>query len=870
MKKVVSTLILGCFFVNSIMGPNPVYAEEFRLPAPGVRVNLSPEFNPPILKGIKVHPDNPFRFDFILDQGSSPSLVKEGARGSLKQEATKLIKYFLASLTIPEKDLWVNLSPYEKNRIIPESFGLTEMGRDLLAEDYMLKQITASLIYPEDEIGKKFWKRIYQEAAKKFGTTNIPVNTFNKVWIVLEKAVVYENVKAGTAYVVEAKLKVMLEQDYLALSHNVMTSDSSRVIVGTPILAFARKHRGTKQSFSTVIPAKAGIQDTSSLGSQIVREIIIPQLTKEVNEDKNFSQLRQVYNSLILATWYKKKIKDSILAQVYEDKNKIKGLSFQDEKQLSSPNVLVGDPEHIYQRYLQAFKKGAYNYIKEEIDPMTQETIPRKYFSGGVTYLGIDKAMLIKSIFGNTWGYLKGQLNRGLLEVSSDVQVSGDESNSAISPSTGFKTHESNDDMITNRIEKNILETLSLDETKVVRSEVRIGDQKIAVTEYQVPKGELVPFHRVGLFIIIDRQYLSLLDEDSRKYRFLIIKDTSLLNKDEFPDADIRYKDGWGDYLNGVLASMVLNQKTIEGSTFIDFGAGASGIPAVAAHQLGAKELVLIEGNRRYVSQLRANLENNHIPADSSPIEIQNIQHWRDRNIENRKNIVFVMNVKNYGNNLIDGRKELSSALKTVGDRLRLAIIAGGPEDYIHEALSVLTGYLIENVQRAVFSRDDQDVPATTLIARPRVSDAAMISAKEKIQKELEGFGFIFGEKTVSWNPDNNQHREDWSPQTQWSPKSLQDSAMNGGIDFNSDKINLQVKMDSRFRGNDSREGGNDRGSEGNDNGIKFKIDPAMLKQLQNAPGFVPVIINVQPMTDLRQFLDVPSELTITNMKKVS
>ena len=128
-----------------------------------------------------------------------------------------MIKYFLASLTIPEKDLWVNLSPYEKDRIIPNSFGLTEMGWDLLAEDYMLKQVTASLIYPEEETGNKFWKRIYEEAAIKYGTTNIPVNTFNKVWIVPEKAVVYENAKAGTAYVMEAKLKVMLDQDYLAI-----------------------------------------------------------------------------------------------------------------------------------------------------------------------------------------------------------------------------------------------------------------------------------------------------------------------------------------------------------------------------------------------------------------------------------------------------------------------------------------------------------------------------------------------------------------------------------------------------------------------------------------------------------------------------
>ena len=264
--------LLIAFIFNSIGPISLVQADEFRLPQPGVMVHLSPPLDPPILKGIKVHPDNPFKFDFILDKGDS---------SYSKQEATKLIKYFLASLTIPEKDLWVNLSPYEKNRIIPQSFGLTEMGRDLLAEDYMLKQITASLIYPEDAIGQKFWKRIYQEAQKKFGTTNIPVNTFNKVWIVPEKAVIYENAKAGTAYVVEAKLKVMLEQDYLSLE----------------------KH-------STALPSTTR-NDISSIGANIIREIVIPELTREVNENKNFAQLRQVYNSLILATWYKKKIKDS-------------------------------------------------------------------------------------------------------------------------------------------------------------------------------------------------------------------------------------------------------------------------------------------------------------------------------------------------------------------------------------------------------------------------------------------------------------------------------------------------------------------------------------------------------------------------------
>src|SRR5262249_12560065 len=145
----------------------------------------------------------------------------------LKQEAAKLIKYFLASLTVPEKDLWVNLSPYEKDRIVPSHFGLTEMGRDLLAQDYMLKQITASLIYPDGATGRKFWQKAYSQARQRFGTTRVAVNTFNKVWIVAQKAVVDE--KGPVAYVAYAHLKVMLEKDYLALfKHQSMDGPQGR------------------------------------------------------------------------------------------------------------------------------------------------------------------------------------------------------------------------------------------------------------------------------------------------------------------------------------------------------------------------------------------------------------------------------------------------------------------------------------------------------------------------------------------------------------------------------------------------------------------------------------------------------------------
>ncbi len=390
----------------------PAHA-QLALPAPGQMVALSHAFSPVVLKGIKLDPKDPMRLHFFVDQGDSPDVIpaKAGIQTDteLRRESEKLIKYFLASLAIPERDLWVNLSPYEKDRIVPQQFGRTEMGRDLLAQDYLLKQITASLIYPENELGKTFWAKVYQEAQAKYGTTNIPVNTFNKVWIVPEKAVVYE--KDGTAFVLENKLKVMLEEDYLALANNrqprghVAGTASASNVSPSPLPSDAGLN--TKASQGNLLNASPNI---NTLGSQIVREIVIPALTKEVNEGKNFAQLRQVFYSLILATWYKKKIKDSILNKVYADKNKIKGLSF--------PNASVGNPETIYKQYLTAFKKGVYNYIKEEQDSITNQTIPRKYFSGGV------QAQLIAPAIEYVQHVDLAQLSsKRLMEVDGNVQL---------------------------------------------------------------------------------------------------------------------------------------------------------------------------------------------------------------------------------------------------------------------------------------------------------------------------------------------------------------------------------------------------------------------------------------------------------------
>ena len=114
LKILLSFLTLVTFLISSVVGPVPqARGDDFHLPVPGVMVHLSPPLDPPLLKGIKVHPNNPFRFEFILDKGDASGAVAKSKstnqfqQEQLKTEATKLIKYFLASLTIPEKDLWV-------------------------------------------------------------------------------------------------------------------------------------------------------------------------------------------------------------------------------------------------------------------------------------------------------------------------------------------------------------------------------------------------------------------------------------------------------------------------------------------------------------------------------------------------------------------------------------------------------------------------------------------------------------------------------------------------------------------------------------------------------------------------------------------
>ncbi|MFH1768055.1 MAG: hypothetical protein ABH858_02700, partial [Candidatus Omnitrophota bacterium] len=338
------------------------------MPAPNELITKSPEGDGVLLLGIRLYPDDPFKFDFIIDQGHE-NIEQE----KLRDESARIIKYFLSALTIPEEDLWVNLSPYEQDEIAADELGLTDMGKDMLGEDYVLKQLLSSLTYPESALGKEFWSKVYKRAQALFGTTKVPINTFNKIWIVPEWASVYED--KDRAFIGGSRLKVMLEEDYLALKNNL---DNGIVTKG-----------GLNEE---------EIKDVNNLASSVTKEVVLPVIEDEVNYGKNFAILRQIFRSVILAAWFKTRLRESIeqkikdnrkqktdsqenipiLQRIFVDKKKIKGIEVDDEEV----------KEKIYNQYLEAYKKGVYNYVKKDYDPSSGRYIKRQYYSGGINWFG--------------------------------------------------------------------------------------------------------------------------------------------------------------------------------------------------------------------------------------------------------------------------------------------------------------------------------------------------------------------------------------------------------------------------------------------------------------------------------------------------
>lgn len=316
-------------------------AAVFNLPEPSRLLVHEGSHSYPMLLGLKIDPKNPLKIDFIVD-GADTGVVN-------KAEAQKIISYFFAGLTMPNDSLWVNLSPYEKDRIMDDKLAQTSLGKALLEQDYILKQLSSSLTHPETKSGKSYWDKVKNENG---------ADAFNKIWISPDKVEVHE--KNNTVVITKANLKAELEGDYQAAARN------------------------------------GGASGQGSVSSSL-KETVLPLVINELQNGEHFAPMRQIYHSLILSMWFKKKFKESFF-KAYFNQSKISGIQLEDDS----------IKEKVFNLYVEAFKQGVYDFVKKEYDRTSRQKRKTRYFAGGASFSSsvLADKMIINSDTRYNYGFI--------------------------------------------------------------------------------------------------------------------------------------------------------------------------------------------------------------------------------------------------------------------------------------------------------------------------------------------------------------------------------------------------------------------------------------------------------------------------------
>jgi len=302
----------------------------------GLRNAFAPDiFRPLHLRYLSYNPlEN--NFQLFLDKGS----LKNPNPQELEDTTKTLLNYFFIGITLPNDTFWVNLRPDAEDKIIDDRLAQTDVGKIMLETDLQLKKDTAKFTSPETSEGREYWDKLYKKAEEIFGSSSITIPTLTRPWIVPDEIIISETPDSG--YIYKATLKVMLEQDYLK---------------GSAVYSFKDER----------------LKELNEYSSQLIREIIIPRLTKEINSSKRYASLRQVYYSLIMAQWFKTKFQGE-QGKYYELINS-RNLQNLNSKEPWSKTFY-------FKEYQKSFQQGEYN-IQEPVYTPTGQVI-RSYFSGGM------------------------------------------------------------------------------------------------------------------------------------------------------------------------------------------------------------------------------------------------------------------------------------------------------------------------------------------------------------------------------------------------------------------------------------------------------------------------------------------------------
>lgn len=314
-------------------------------------------------------------FQLLLDKGDDPDIKDE----ELQDKTKVLMEYFQAGLSLSNDKFWVNLRPDSEDEIIDPLLERTDLGKVMLESDLQLKKDTAAFTSPQSPEGRLYWDKLYQKARELFGSEPANIPTLTRPWIVPGEIIVKET--DTSAYIYKANMKVMLEEDYLKTTNPIAS--------------------GQMYTFSD-----PRMKELNAYSTQLIREMILPKLTKEVNTAKRYAGLRQVFFSLVMARWFKERFrgKQGEYPQLIDSQN-LEGLTSKEPWSKS----------FYFNEYKKSFENGEYN-LKEQVSTISGQVI-RSYVSGGMNLGPSPKNM-------HTNAFTTGK-NVSILSADSSAIVAG-------------------------------------------------------------------------------------------------------------------------------------------------------------------------------------------------------------------------------------------------------------------------------------------------------------------------------------------------------------------------------------------------------------------------------------------------------------
>jgi len=311
-------------------------------------------------------------FDLILKAEKS-----DGTKPGIDiQKATRLdATAFLTSLAIPDSKLWVNLNPWEADRIIDDELEESEVGRIMLEADLQMKKDFSNYGNPcANETGKAFWslldkkrETLVQQCISKFPgeiqtIDNVRFRPVTAHWIIPDKVYAYSN---GTQiYIINSTLTISSEPVADHSTFDLVNQDIRTLSKG----CFDELNRSAKEY--------------GKYSKDQQDRMILPYVEADLNSGKKYEDLRDIYVALALAQWYKSKTTPH--TDIFRD-------SLDSLKAMVLKSQNTWSPKEIWDNYVDSFKNYEYKCWDDTTIQKAGETvtISRGRSAGGVEFDGI-------------------------------------------------------------------------------------------------------------------------------------------------------------------------------------------------------------------------------------------------------------------------------------------------------------------------------------------------------------------------------------------------------------------------------------------------------------------------------------------------